>query len=232
MRKCTAESGNVFFLIFLGIAIFGALTYAFMPSLRTSQSSISREMADLYANSIIDYGATLTDAMTRMVVGRGITDYTIEFGNDGLNPNCTLPKCKLFGPQGGAVPRELNLPAQLKNQSVDTTNFQYHIILANVVDVGTAADDVILQLERLDPIVCDAINRKLGITGQPVYNEAPSTDISATPISLGAWPDPAGEIGEEGTAAQLIGKRAGCGCLTANCSDPYDTRYYEVIYAR
>lgn len=111
-----SEKGNALFLILIAVALFGALSYAVTQSGRGS-GTIDRETDPLIVAELLDYGAFVRTAITRMI----LTGTSVEMINT-CSPDMPLfsPDCDsmtsaqldvtLFAPIGGGITRE-NIPA-------------------------------------------------------------------------------------------------------------------------
>jgi hypothetical protein len=102
------ESGNIFFYIFLGVALFGALTLAVSQGGRVSSSNLTREQMQLRATEIIDYSDTISKAVGTLRL-RGVTLANLRFATPALSvtdygDSTAIDQVNLvFHPNGGSA---------------------------------------------------------------------------------------------------------------------------------
>lgn len=251
MQKTSTESGNVFFLILLGIAIFGALTYAFMPSLRVGQDGLTKERADLAAVEIVDYAETIKNAVARMIASGKCTENQISFENEvyqdfngalaqplGSQP-LAIDRCKIFHPKGGGLSAILPAKASFPEISAgdlppgQSTKAGHPImIIAQVVNLAGGPDvlELMIKVPHVPDEVCKAINKKWGILGDsndnlPINNDwgMEKFDGDYTPLFPGA-----GTLGNVDNT--LRNQSAFCARYTTGSK--IDAAYYHVLLAR
>ncbi|PZP57222.1 MAG: hypothetical protein DI586_01115 [Micavibrio aeruginosavorus] len=237
------QSGNVFFIIFIGIALFAALGYAVSQSMRTGSNAGQTEKSTMLATDIISYGNSIATAVKTMMVVNGCkeTQITFEDNNgtsyktvsgayDYTNSNAPTDKtCHVFNPAGGGVtPRIMSQNATLLDSDVAAHNMapkswiaQYGKFNGIGTETGAEGADLILGIGFLKKEVCIEINNKLGITN-PSGN--PPTDTWAGGRFVGTYADSANDFNT--TATQ--GKKAFCGTSTGG--DRF--MYYQVLIAR
>lgn len=237
------QSGNVFFIIFIGIALFAALGYAVSGSMRTGSNSGQTEKATMLATDIISYGNSIATAVKTMMVMNGCkeTQITFEDNNgtsyktvsgayDYTNPNAPTDKsCHVFNPAGGGVtPRIMSQDATLKDSDVAAHNMApkswfggYGKMNGVGTEAGSEGADLVLGIGFLKKEVCIEINNKLGIAN-PSGN--PPTDTWASGRFQGIYSDSTNDFNT--TATQ--GKKAFCG--TGSGGDRY--QYLQVLIAR
>lgn len=109
-RPQNPQSGNVFFVIFLGIALFAALTLVVSKTMRSGVTNITTEQAKLAAGEMIAYGQQLRDTVKNLMITNGCSDTEITFEgatyySKGVGyGNVTAPtskKCHVFDTAGG-----------------------------------------------------------------------------------------------------------------------------------
>src|SRR5688500_16139778 len=112
------ESGNVFFYIFICIALLAALSYAVAQGSRSSVTTLTDDRRQLVATEIIGYGDIVSKAVTQLRL-RGTQVDQLSFANtvlpsadygdyDCIDPPDTCPagtgpQHEVFNPAGGAV---------------------------------------------------------------------------------------------------------------------------------
>lgn len=116
VTKKQPTSGSVFFLIFLAIGLFAAVSYAVLDGSRAGGASLTREQSRLAAQEIIAYGDSIANAVQTLRL-RGCGDTELSFANDvfknqagvistpeGHNPIAPASgQCDVFKPQGGNI---------------------------------------------------------------------------------------------------------------------------------
>lgn len=155
-----SESGNVFFIIMIGIVMFAALMFTFSRGVRQGTESMSGREAELSASDIVAYSQKVQRGIER-VISRGISESDISFANATdtayINAGCLDNKCLIFNPAGGAV--------AWKDPPSGTNNGDLYFFGPNRVgtvdgitkDIGTSARDLVIML-RVNPNICDSIN--------------------------------------------------------------------------
>lgn len=161
------QAGNALFLIFLGIALFAALSFSASQGFRTGASSVSKEQARLLATEIIDYGRTVKDAVRVMQIN-GCSDTEINFNTPivtGYN-NPSTPSdnsCDVFNNNGGAI--SYKFP-----EKVDSAGFWMFTGSACISGVGSQEssncwtdtvdnEELLIILPRMTSrSICEAIN--------------------------------------------------------------------------
>lgn len=231
------SSGNILFLILIAVALFAALSYAITSSSRSGESNLSRDKAKIIAGEVIQYAASLEQAISRIMI---INGYGVEYldvdDNSGYvvqnaNTNCSSNKCKLFHPEGGqAIPKLL--PANATN--LNATNWskidnrsRLFFMIVPVKDVGSDAADLLLLYGAVKQEVCDEINIKLGIHARGASRPFDAHGAFLTQQgNLIPYPQPTGMLGEED--ARIAGKRSFC--ITK--ADLWGNYFYHVLVAR
>ncbi len=165
--------------------MFAALTYAVMQSSRTSTSMLSGEQARLAAQEIISYGDAIQKAVQTLRL-RGCTMQEISFYDANQNQrqtggshldhyNSLSPadgSCSVFDMNGGKViakrlasgfidPSLVTDPTHLHPSSFQITWIRVQGAGSEVWD--PSGTDVVLWLGRLQPEVCMAVNKILGV---------------------------------------------------------------------
>lgn len=201
----TSESGNVLFLIFLGIALLAALTFTFTQGSRTGAQNLTREQTSLAATEIIAYGNTIADAVQRLKL-RGCSDTEISFENNfvGGYTNGTDTGCQVFHNDGGNI----NYMAPSSSWIVSPGAEEWVFSAFQRIDgagSNTAAGDLALYLLYVNGDVCKAINEKLGINPVGEY------PVDASSLILGKFTGSYGSGNPpNNTDAAVQGKLIGC----------------------
>lgn len=225
------QSGNVFFYIFIAIALFGSLTFAVSQSNRGSVQGLTRETARLNASEVIEYGETMARAVSTMRL-RGVTLQQLRFAHDGsyvpdYGAVGVNPQNQLFENDGGAViPREFS--SEVSNSAPGQFMFNG---LNEVEHVGSTCGDatcseLVAFLRDIRLEVCLAINDLLKIEN-PLGAPPLTTDSGATNSYLGTM-SYTFTIGSDTTAAGLVGRNAGC----FFDDDEKEYVFYRVLWAQ
>lgn len=202
-------SGNVFFLILLGVALFGALTYTFSRGVRQGGENVSGREADIAVSDMLSYGQKLERGVQRVLQKRfSETEVSFDHGTvAGSNAACAQERCKVFSPEGGAA--SWTAPPPGVNDGSD-----WIVNAANTVkgvgcdtaDIGCT--DMLLILPMVDDGVCLKVNERLGNTnpaGAPPADADASVDLTALFDGSFAYAKAL-----DVTGGHLDGKTAGC----------------------
>jgi hypothetical protein len=155
------ERGNALFLILIAVALFAALSYAINQSGRGG-GDVSRETVQTVAAQIVDTGAGLRQAATRMLIA-GTSVYSIVF----TSPSTGLTT-QIFDAKGGGATNGKPPPAAGTTTAWSYRPAQDATTGTFVCGVGTAAPEVLVILgstifgEYLDLAVCVQIQKSLG----------------------------------------------------------------------
>ncbi len=168
-----SERGSAILMLFVAIALFAALAFAFMQGSRNSTSMMSDEQAKSYAQQIIAYGNDVKMAVKRLAV-RGYDETQMDFrnsvfqfdDNSPLNASiaaCADARCQVFNVAGGAIaPKETPAAATLALAGVAKAGHweaeQYVFSGA-----GTAEPDLLITVHELSKEVCVKINELIGV---------------------------------------------------------------------
>lgn len=102
------QSGNVLFIIFIGIALFAALSFAVSRGMRSGGESVSKEKTSLSVNELIQYSNAVSQSIKAIKALNGCTDTQINFANTIISgySNASAPadgSCNIFEQQGGGL---------------------------------------------------------------------------------------------------------------------------------
>lgn len=227
-----SESGNVFWYLFLCIALLGSLTYAISHSGRSSVTTLADDKQELLAAEVIGYADVVSKAVTQLRL-RGTTVDQLSFANTFLSAGeygayNIDPFNEVFNPEGGAV--VYTPPAD--NTTV-AAGEQFMFLSGNAVhEVGTTCAgnscvDLIMVLNDIRSGICTKINDLIGITnpgGDPPIDTA--LDITEKHIPGGSfvYQD---VIGDEDSVLQ--GRTEACFEKT---TPPVKNVYYKVLWSR
>lgn len=212
-----AVAGNALFLILIGVALFAALSYAITQSSRGS-GNIGKETAELHAANLLAFSQSVTHGMDRLLLLNNVNITQIYFNNDtweaanGSNFNGTMgspadPSLYVFHPSGGGV-------TPLVFQGATTGDCgscsagrllegHFAVRWVAVPGVGSSAPELTLMGAQFSDEVCEAINRRSGMSPATV----PDATIGGTYHAQG---DPVPSSGGLGGAGEVSGKMAFC----------------------
>ncbi len=191
------NKGNALFLILIAVALFATLSYAVTQSGRGS-GNVDREQKILAASEILQYAASVDQAIMRLQIINGCGDNEISFENinePGLYINLNAPidkSCNIFDQVGGGIrwqasPSEIRLDASLGQYKFKTGTTSL-----NLNGIGVAGNGDLWLVITNSPNfgktgarfveVCREINKKLG---NPIFagglGDAPRI-ISSSPV--------------------------------------------------
>ena len=227
-----AESGNVFFYIFICVALLGALSFAVAQGGRSSGSALSEEKQRLLATDIIGYSDTVAKAVTQLRL-RGTPITSLSFANPFISSGeygvyGADPANEIFNPVAGAV-IYTDPPAD-----ATTTGTEEYLFLSDneVEGIGSTCGaascaDLLMVIPNMREEVCIKLNDMLGVTNPSGVPPTDSTIDDSTKFAPA--PNPFGyseTIGDEDTA--LEGQQEAC------FEETGDTEfvYYRVLSAR
>lgn len=230
--------GNALWFILIAIFLLAALTMLITRTSSQTEETGDVERLNVAASQAIRYAAGMQATVTRML-SSGVGENQISFANTtyklcngttniqgpGHNPNCTKPDCEIFNVAGGGLTPQM-APEALRSTATCTW-WQMGAAALNtrqVLDVGTAANDLTLEIYGITREACIAINRILGITNPggapPVENDSSIFEFT------GSYSAATGIIGDE--VASLRGKKSFC--LERAADNDY--HFYTVLIPR
>ncbi len=239
-----SQSGNAFFLILIGVALFGALSYTVSSTNRTSGNSISKEKARANAAQIIQLATAMRININRIKSVNGCTDSTLDLSNtvytriNGslLNAgNATAPadeSCHVFSSKGGNVLPVYPVASALDLDHPDlvsptawragamTFNVGQMLGVGSDGPAGTeSANDLYIRQVYLTKDTCIAVNDIMGVTN-PGGNPPPIVETG----SLGGYAD--GSL----VASKIIGDASTSG-IHGYCvfKSPYYSLYFSIL---
>lgn len=179
------ESGNVAVFILVGIALFATLCYTFMRSSENAGSNISKQEARLFAQEIQSFLQATGRGFDRLR-RNGCSESDISFSNPvdsgvliAQNDSATAPpdkSCHVFDPAGGNISFTISgwgkyqlSAAEITSADSSSETYQrgqafFKLATAANAGVGTAANDIMLQLNYVKPDICRAYNKLLALT--------------------------------------------------------------------
>lgn len=174
------ERGNVLFLILIAVALFAALSYAVSTSMRSGGGNDGEEKSVLSASRLLNFGSTMQAGIDRMRISGGVDISEIYVENNGTKwwddtaRYCCLntiptPSRGLFHPDGGGVVyqafEDLGEPFSGGTKAGHTT-----YVWTNQPGIGSSEADMVMWTVALKQSVCEAINKKVGISVIPTLD--------------------------------------------------------------
>ncbi|MBN8521802.1 MAG: hypothetical protein J0L77_07905 [Alphaproteobacteria bacterium] len=219
------ERGSVILWILIFVALFGALSFAFMSGSRQSGGNLNSEKNRMVSSEIINFGRSMRDAVKTLKIG-GCSETQISFQNlvdlGYVNPSAPISKaCHVFQASGAGMTWET-----ISTESGGTMGFTGQEVVPNI---GTAAPELILKWEGLTLETCEAINKYLNVRGtnnNPPHTTAGTCDLATAGCKFtGAF-----AAGSNITNAQndFNGKQTAC----YNEAGGNNYIYYQVLIAR
>lgn len=205
------ESGNVLFYILIAVVLFAALNFA-VGRMNRGGPETNAELRQVQASEILQYARALQTAVRAMKIN-GIEDAAFSFETPalgGYNYASCGDACKVFAGDGGGMSYAAPIAADwLDSGQSAGANYGAWVFSGNndVVNVGTAAPDLLLILPWVRRDICLTVNTMLGITnpgGEPPADNG-NADISTKFQGTYAA---AQSIG--GGDPEIEGQRAGC----------------------
>jgi hypothetical protein len=120
MVRPSSQRGSAIIMIFIAVALFGMLAYAFSQGSRTSMGWIEKERQDAAVTGAQDCTNAINMAQKRLQA-RGCGSMISSLA-DGSNPNTGAPSdgsCSIFHPNGGGVKADC-VPAPSSTDSCTT----------------------------------------------------------------------------------------------------------------
>jgi len=226
----TRESGNVFFYIFVCIALLAALSFSVSQGSRSTVTNLTEDRQRLVATEIIAFGDIMGKTTSQLRL-RGTTINQLSFASSGSSSFNDDPPNEVFNPAGGAVVYK-NPPSEAQ-----ITSESYEFLANNEIEnIGSTCGantcaDLIMIVPNIKKEVCLAINALLNINN-PGGNPPVDDDIDednlyepgANPFNFAGTET----LGDDDT--ELSGKREACFAETDE--DPDEYIYYKVLMAR
>jgi len=213
------QSGNILFLILMGVVLFGMVTFVVTQSSRDS-NTVPRERARIMASQITTFATqveqTAMRARTAMRIPEWSIDFSDETGPSKSDPNatCTTEDCRIFTAMGGVIGS-----VQFDNRFVDGdyrkdnptygdgngTELRFSMI--EVKNVGGDLPDLVMRIPGLNEVVCEQLNVSLWGQDSTAVDDLAGSDVpySGTMTEI---PPSTQIIGDENTF--FVGKQSGC----------------------
>lgn len=239
MKHARSQSGNVFFLVLLGIALFVAFTWAVTQS-SSKSGSLNPDLDKVAASQIVGYGESLKTTIDTLR-GQGVGEGQISFANNTVTGYGTVganPSAEVFNISGGGMTYEKPNGQWIDPLYESTREWGFYGRNA-VRDVGTpigaecedvACNELIALLGYIRKSICIQINNNLGVTNP---NGVPPR--AATPLAYTKFTGTYGvtkPITDNNSAnSYLAGRTAAC-VEGGGTPDTGTYHYYQVLIAR
>jgi len=159
------QSGNVFVIILVGIALFGALGFTFSKSANKGTGNLTKQQAKIAAQDILNYASLMEGAVDR-VRRNGCSETEISFENDVIdgytNPNAPSDKsCHIFNSHGGKITyAEPNSNWLNPNNNTEIGYSEFRFIAENTIFGlhDNTKDTLLLILPWIKKSICEEIN--------------------------------------------------------------------------
>lgn len=192
-KPANPESGVAIFYIFLGIAMFAALSYAASNMFRGGGNAMNSELYNLYASEILQFSRGMRTATHSMKIdGISVTEISFEnnFASGYTNGNCTNNDCLIFNPDGGnmtySYPNAEWLDAS--NSSESKYGEWYFSGANSIQDLSPSTDaELMLILPWLRRDLCIALNNALDVTNPGGLPPQDDSDFNLTTLFTGSY---------------------------------------------
>jgi len=180
-----SQSGNVLFIILIGIALFVALSLVMTRTSRVSSGELTDTQARLAATEILAYADAVRSGVKSLLIS-GVPPENVSFemvsqSRQNGTPyiaavnGCSVDSCKVFKPAGGGV-SELNFENYATMDSWWDPN-NVHVggidfMLARIEGVGTTASDFVMRVLQVNSAVCNELNKMVGLEGVSIVRDS------------------------------------------------------------
>lgn len=240
-----SNSGNVLFVILIGIALFAALGFAMTQGSRGGSAKIDKEKAVLYAAELVAYANEIQVTFDHLWLQNRQAPEAISLGSpitcaglpsapscsrlQGIPPTCLDLHCRVFTQDGGVLKPRI-FEEMVENYTLGASSGRPRpghpaAYAGRVVGLGGAGNEILIQITGIAQQICDVINKGFNL---------PSTTTMATEgniDTLHLWTDytslvnPTGILGDAATA--IAGRRSGCYYATAS-----GNVFFHVLHVR
>lgn len=237
----STECGNVIFIIFLGILLFGALTFTFSQGFRSGESSVSKETAQLLAADLLESGRAMKQAVHMLQID-GCDETEINFYNSvisGYSNGLTKSdkSCDVFEPEGAGL-RWIEPDDNASDNASSSFYTWYYSGYHCINDIGTCDTGeeagLMMFLPYIQDNVCRMINDKVGMVDFS-DGSIPVDDISiVAPVSATQF---TGTYDTSITTTNTLGDPTveghAAGCIQDNAGATSGSNYfYQVLITR
>lgn len=160
-----SERGNIFVMIFIAIVLIAILTVA-IRGYSGGSDTISKEDLKIQVTQVMRYGAELENAV-RTVLDNGISENDIRFAHADAAVDygtiATTPSAQVFSQSGGRAEYRLS-PTSILASGTGAWEFYG---TTDIPQVGSDKAELLAVLPNVSGAFCSAVNKELGLTGQP-----------------------------------------------------------------
>ncbi len=238
------ERGSILFYIFIGIAVFAALSFAVANIMRSGGGNPKREIASLYATDIQQYAEGLRRAVQALRI-QGIEDTAMSFENpiadDYDHAGCTDDSCRVFANAGGGMAYAAPSAEWLDSEHAGQPYFGAWYFPAKVCVEGAGNggsgcesdsienEDLVALLPWVTRDLCLVINENLGISNPG--DEPPQANSDTWPADSAKF---LGSYAAENSVINMGGETSGCYRGTAGTGRPGSEGYvyFKVLLGR
>ena len=241
-NKQAFESGNVFLIILVAVALFAALAFTISRGFRSATtSSLSDREGRLWATEVMAHANTIQRAVDRLR-RNGCSEKEISFYTDAWTitssiknnyNNTSAPhdfSCHVFHPNGGNVAFRERVPDFERITSAPSSNIAYayhYVTRGQVVGLGKSnANDPSMRILSVNESACRAFNKYVMDT-ETIYKARMGNQLNV--YNGASWN---GEgihdsfakpgLGSSDSDAELRGQRAAC------IEDPSNAGQYSI----
>lgn len=235
-----SERGNIFFFIFIGCALFAALSYTVANMMKTGNPGrVAEEKARLYAGEILDIGRKLKVAVQDLRISNSCRPEEISFEATGLTGYnfSTRAACKVYDPAGAGMAYFAPSAEWLDGAAAGGSSifgqiyFPSNVCVQDVGDGSTGCEadgkdneELLVIVPFVKKEICTQINKSLGLAQIPPAETG------------GAWSStPAKFQGSfaNGVILNQSGLNAGCFAGSGSNTPPANSYHFvQVLMAR
>ena len=214
------ERGNAFFLVMIGVVLFGGLMFTLSRGARQGGENISQKQAEIAASEILSYVQRVERGVANVMNTVAFSEQDISFENDLVsgytNASCTSPRCEVFNPSGGSI------AYIAPSSNMSTSNAWLFSGENTVLGVGNNSNaDLLIILNNVRSSVCEKLNERLNIDPTPTDGDG----IDTTTLFTGSYNN-----SEQISGAAVSGLTSACVLNTAPNPDEY--LFYHVLRER
>ncbi len=231
----TAERGNAFLFILVGVALFAALSYTVARGFQSGTThTISERQITLIASDLMQYAQKVERAVNRVrrrdhsEVDISFADYSASYNN----ANCAVDTCRVFYPGGG----DISVSTLPEGATWVDTGWEFHNG-HEIEGVGNTCGDetcteLMMTVHFTSEALCEHINEELGVG--LVSGSVPSVSDITSSLHTGTFAY-VNTVGDIPASATIEGKTSACVAETTGCDGAVGSScyaFYHVLLAR
>ena len=164
------ERGSVLIMIFIGVALFGALSFTVSQIMRSGNpDAMGDEKTKLLAVELVGYARSIRNAVQNQKISNGCDDTEINFHPNvpgsivrGTGENPYRDDCNVFDPDNGGIPY-IPFPSYASESNPATLEYGWWFRTMRLGQVGVHGNpDLTLEIRNVSNPLCKAINTALG----------------------------------------------------------------------